>query len=139
MKKMTDNENKAQKIDIEKENKKTKIIFDIMNDLLDKAHRLAKIYINTKDVNETIKEYNREKAIQLIVKNINKHEKLLHFLASITGRYIVYQSHFYDDKPDEIILCDLKYIRNVIYFDEIKNAGLEATLKKSLKKFNLIP
>lgn len=139
MKKMTDNANQPLQTNIEKENKKTGTTFNIMYDLLDKAHRLVRVSINAKDVNETIKEYDREKAIQLIVKNINKHENLLHLLASITGRYIVYQSHFYDDKPDEIILCDLKYIRNVIYFNEIKNAGLEAFLKKKLKKLNLIP
>lgn len=131
MKKMTDNANQPLQTNIEKENKKTGTTFNIMYDLLDKAHRLVRVSINAKDVNETIKEYDREKAIQLIVKNINKHENLLHLLASITGRYIVYQSHFYDDKPDEIILCDLKYIRNVIYFNEIKNAGLEAFLKKN--------
>ncbi|MBQ8346227.1 MAG: hypothetical protein IJY17_01360 [Alphaproteobacteria bacterium] len=136
---MTDNANQPLQTNIEKENKKTGTTFNIMYDLLDKAHRLVRVSINAKDVNETIKEYDREKAIQLIVKNINKHENLLHLLASITGRYIVYQSHFYDDKPDEIILCDLKYIRNVIYFNEIKNAGLEAFLKKKLKKLNLIP
>ena len=136
---MTDNANQPLQTNIEKENKKTGTTFNIMYDLLDKAHRLVRLSINAKDVNETIKEYDREKAIQLIVKNINKHENLLHLLASITGRYIVYQSHFYDDKPDEIILCDLKYIRNVIYFNEIKNAGLEAFLKKKLKKLNLIP
>lgn len=136
---MTDNANHPLQTNIEKENKKTGTTFNIMYDLLDKAHRLVRVSINAKDVNETIKEYDREKAIQLIVKNINKHENLLHLLASITGRYIVYQSHFYDDKPDEIILCDLKYIRNVIYFNEIKNAGLEAFLKKKLKKLNLIP
>lgn len=136
---MTDNANQPLQTNIEKENKKTGTTFNIMYDLLDKAHRLVWVSINAKDVNETIKEYDREKAIQLIVKNINKHENLLHLLASITGRYIVYQSHFYDDKPDEIILCDLKYIRNVIYFNEIKNAGLEAFLKKKLKKLNLIP
>lgn len=128
---MTDNANQPLQTNIEKENKKTGTTFNIMYDLLDKAHRLVRVSINAKDVNETIKEYDREKAIQLIVKNINKHENLLHLLASITGRYIVYQSHFYDDKPDEIILCDLKYIRNVIYFNEIKNAGLEAFLKKN--------
>lgn len=131
---MTDNANQPLQTNIEKENKKTGTTFNIMYDLLDKAHRLVRVSINAKDVNETIKEYDREKAIQLIVKNINKHENLLHLLASITGRYIVYQSHFYDDKPDEIILCDLKYIRNVIYFNEIKNAGLEAFLKKKTKK-----
>ena len=136
---MTDNANQPLQTNIEKENKKTGTTFNIMYDLLDKAHRLVRVSINAKDVNETIKEYDREKAIQLIGKNINKHENLLHLLASITGRYIVYQSHFYDDKPDEIILCDLKYIRNVIYFNEIKNAGLEAFLKKKLKKLNLIP
>ena len=136
---MTDNANQPLQTNIEKENKKTGTTFNIMYDLLDKAHRLVRVSINAKDVNETIKEYDREKAIQLIVKKINKHENLLHLLASITGRYIVYQSHFYDDKPDEIILCDLKYIRNVIYFNEIKNAGLEAFLKKKLKKLNLIP
>ena len=42
------------------------------------------------------------------------------------------------DKTDEIIFCDLKYIRNVIYFDEIKNTGLEMTLTKALKKLNII-
>jgi hypothetical protein len=28
----------------------------------------------------------------------------------------------------------LKYVRNIIYFDEIKNAGLEMALRKALKK-----
>ena len=87
---MTDNANQPLQTNIEKENKKTGTTFNIMYDLLDKAHRLVRVSINAKDVNETIKEYDREKAIQLIVKNINKHENLLHLLASITGRYIVY-------------------------------------------------
>ena len=32
---------------------------------------------------------------------------------------------------------DLKYIRNVIYVDEIKNAGLEYVFEKALKKLGL--
>ena len=53
----------------------------------------------------------------------------------VQGGYL--KNTFYIDKSDEIILCDLKYIRNVIYVDEIKNAGLEYVFEKALKKLSL--
>lgn len=125
-------------IDIKEENKKADIILDNMLSILSCAHRLAKVTINTKDINNTIKNYNRETAIFLIAQNVLKYANILNALSSITGYYIIYKPNFYDDKTDETILCDLKYIRNVIYFNEIKNAGLEFLLKKALKKLNII-
>ena len=74
----------------------------------------------------------------MIAQNVLKYANILNALSSITGYYVIYKPNLYDDKTDETILCDLKYIRNVIYFNEIKNAGLEFSLKKILKKLNII-
>jgi hypothetical protein len=122
-------------INAEQEERKAENIFKIMTNMLSVAHRLIHVYIKAKDVNKTIKNYNRAKAIELIAQNINKYAHLINILASLTGRYLVYTPNFYSDKSDRIILCDLKYVRNIIYFDEIKNAGLEMALRKALKKF----
>lgn len=126
-------------IDINLENKKTDDIYTAIHEILKNAHRIAKVQIAAKEVTDTIKNYEREKAIVLIAQYINKYKNILNFLSKFTGRYIIYEPNFYDNKSDDIILCDLKYIRNVIYADEIKNAGLEYTLEKALKKLNLVP
>ena len=124
-------------IDIYKENKKTDDIYNISNEILKNAHRIAKVQTSSKDITEVIQNYDREKAIILIAQYINKYKNILNFLSKFTGRYIIYEPNFYIDKSDEIILCDLKYIRNVIYVDEIKNAGLEYVFEKALKKLGL--
>ena len=124
-------------IDINKENKKTDDIYNISNEILKNAHRIAKVQTSSKDITEVIQNYDREKAIILIAQYINKCKNILNFLSKFTGRYIIYEPNFYIDKSDEIILCDLKYIRNVIYVDEIKNAGLEYVFEKALKKLSL--
>lgn len=126
-------------IDINLENKKTDDIYTTIHEILKNARRIAKVQIAAKEVTDTIKNYEREKAIVLIAQYINKYKNILNFLSKFTGRYIIYEPNFYDNKSDDIILCDLKYIRNVIYADEIKNAGLEYTLEKALKKLNLVP
>ena len=126
-------------IDTNLENKKTEHIYTAIHEILKNAHRIAKVQIAAKEVTDTIKNYEREKAIVLIAQYINKYKNILNFLSKFTGRYIIYEPNFYNDKSDDIILCDLKYIRNVIYADEIKNAGLEYTLEKALKKLNLVP
>ena len=120
-------------IDINLENKKTDDIYTAIHEILKNAHRIAKVQIAAKEVTDTIKNYEREKAIVLIAQYINKYKNILNFLSKFTGRYIIYEPNFYNDKSDDIILCDLKYIRNVIYADEIKNAGLEYTLEKAFK------
>ena len=120
-------------IDINLENKKTDDIYTAIHEILKNAHRIAKVQIAAKEVTDTIKNYEREKAIVLIAQYINKYKNILNFLSKFTGRYIIYEPNFYNDNSDDIILCDLKYIRNVIYADEIKNAGLEYTLEKALK------
>lgn len=120
-------------IDINLENKKTDDIYTAIHEILKNAHRIAKVQIAAKEVTDTIKNYEREKAIVLIAQYINKYKNILNFLSKFTGRYIIYEPNFYNDKSDDIILCDLKYIRNVIYADEIKNAGLEYTIEKALK------
>ena len=120
-----------------KENKKTDNIYNIADEILKKAHRIAKVQTSSKDISEIIQNYDREKAIILIAQYINKYKNILNFLSKFTGRYIIYEPNFYIDKSDEIILCDLKYIRNVIYVDEIKNAGLEYVFEKALKKLGL--
>ena len=119
-------------ISIKKIKKQT--IFSI---LLKNAHRIAKVQTSSKDITEVIQNYDREKAVILIAQYINKYKNILNFLSKFTGRYIIYEPNFYIDKSDEIILCDLKYIRNVIYVDEIKNAGLEYVFEKALKKLGL--
>lgn len=124
-------------IDINKENKKTDDIYNIVNEILKNAHRIAKVQTYSKDITEVIQNYDREKAIILIARYINTYKNILNFLSKFTGRYIIYEPNFYIDKSDEIILCDLKYIRNVIYVDEIKNAGLEYVFEKALKKLGL--
>ena len=124
-------------IDINKENKKTDNIYNIADEILKKAHRIAKVQTSSKDISEIIQNYDREKAIILIAQYINKYKNILNFLSKFTGRYIIYEPNFYIDKSDEIILCDLKYIRNVIYVDEIKNVGLEYVFEKALKKLGL--
>ena len=124
-------------IDINKENKKTDDIYNISNEILKNAHRIAKVQTSSKDITEVIQNYDREKAIILIAQYINKYKNILNFLSKFTGRYIIYEPNFYIDKSDEIILCDLKYIRNVIYVDEIKNAGLEYVFEKAFKKLGL--
>ena len=124
-------------IDINKENKKTDDIYNISNEILKNAHRIAKVQTSSKDITEVIQNYDREKAIILIAQYINKYKNILNFLSKFTGRYITYEPNFYIDKSNEIILCDLKYIRNVIYVDEIKNAGLEYVFEKALKKLGL--
>ena len=124
-------------IDINKENKKTDDNYNISNEILKNAHRIAKVQTSSKDITEVIQNYDREKAIILIAQYINKYKNILNFLSKFTGRYIIYEPNFYIDKSDEIILCDLKYIRNVIYVDEIKNAGLEYVFEKALKKLGL--
>ena len=124
-------------IDINKENKKTDDIYNISNEILKNAHRIAKVQTSSKDITEVIQNYDREKAIIVIAQYINKYKNILNFLSKFTGRYIIYEPNFYIDKSDEIILCDLKYIRNVIYVDEIKNAGLEYVFEKALKKLGL--
>lgn len=126
-------------IDINLENKKTDDIYTAIYEILKNARRIAKVQIAAKEVTDTIKNYEKEKAIVLIAQYINKYKNILNFLSKFTGRYIIYEPNFYDNKSDDIILCDLKYIRNVIYADEIKNAGLEYTLEKALKKLNLVP
>ena len=124
-------------IDINKENKKTDDIYNISNEILKNAHRIAKVQTSSKDITEVIQNYDREKAIILIAQHINKYKNTVNFLSKYTGRYIIYKQNFYIDKSDEIILCDLKYIRNVIYVDEIKNAGLEYVFEKALQKLGL--
>lgn len=124
--------------DNEDENNKNDIIFENMCHLLKNAHRLVKVSANSKDVEYVIRNYNRQDAVSLIEQNIVKYKNILDALSKINGRYIVCQPDFYKDKSDEIILCDLKYIRNVIYFDEIKNASLEFVLEKLLKKLKII-
>lgn len=126
-------------IDINLENKKTDDIYKAIYEILKNARRIAKVQIAAKEVTDTIKNYEREKAIVLIAQYINKYKNILNFLSKFTGRYIIYEPNFYNDKSDDIILCDLKYIRNVIYADEIKNVGLEHLLEKALKKLNLVP
>lgn len=135
---MDEKEENASVFDVAEENKKADLIFENMYHLLKNAHRLVKVIIKSKAVNDVIKNYNREKAIYLIAQNIVKYEKVLNIFSKINGRYIVYQPDFYKDKPDEIIFGDLKYIRNAIYFDEIKNASLEFVLEKILKKLKII-
>ena len=120
-------------IDINLENKKTDDIYTAIHEILKNAHRIAKVQIAAKEVTDTIKNYEREKAIVLIAQYINKYKNILNFLSKFIGRYIIYEPNFYNDKSDDIILCDLKYIRNVIYADELKNAGLEYTIEKALK------
>lgn len=122
-------------IEINKENKKTDDIYNIANEIFKNAH--PKVQTSSKDITEVIQNYDREKAIILIAQYINKYKNILNFLSKFTGRYIIYEPNFYIDKSDEIILCDLKYIRNVIYVDEIKNAGLEYVFEKALKKLGL--
>ena len=117
--------------------KKTDDIYNIANEILKNAHRIAKVQTSSKDITEVIQNYDREKAIILIAQYINKYKNILNFLSKFTGRHIIYEPNFYIDKSDEIILCDLKYIRNVIYVDEIKNAGLEYVFEKALKKLGL--
>lgn len=117
--------------------KKTDDIYNIATEILKNAHRIAKVQTSSKDITEVIQNYDREKAIILIAQYINKYKNILNFLSKFTGRYIIYEPNFYIDKSDEIILCDLKYIRNVIYVDEIKNAGLEYVFEKALKKLSL--
>ena len=124
-------------IDINKENKKTDDIYNISNEILKNAHRIAKVQTSSKDITEVIQNYDREKAIILIAQYINKYKNILNFLSKFTGRYIIYEPNFYIDKSDEIILCDLKYIRIVIYVDEIKKAGLEYVVEKALKELGL--
>ena len=124
-------------IDINKENKKTDDIYNIATEILKNDHRIAKVQTSSKDITEVIQNYDREKAIILIAQYINKYKNILNFLSKFTGRYIIYEPNFYIDKSDEIILCDLKYIRNVIYVEKIKNAGLEYILEKKKKKLSL--
>ncbi len=114
-------------VDINLENKKTD---DIYKTILKKAYRISKAQIAAKEVTDTIKNYEREKAIILIAQYINKYKNILIFLSKFTGRYIIYEPNFYDNKSDDIIICDLKYVRNVIYADEIKMPDLNIPLRK---------
>ena len=124
-------------IEINKENKKTDNIYNIADEILKKAHLTAKVLTSSKDISEVIQNYDREKAMSLIARYINKYKNILNFLSKFTDRHIIYEPNFYIDKSDDRILCDLKYIRNVIYVDEIKNAGLEYVFEKALKKLGL--
>ena len=50
-------------IDINLENKKTDDIYTAIHEILKNAHRIAKVQIAAKEVTDTIKNYEREKAI----------------------------------------------------------------------------
>lgn len=135
---MTIDENNNTPINVDKENERANVVFENIYKLLNNAHRIARPLAESRDVRNTIENYDRDKAIALIATNIQKYIKTINVLSCITGRYVVNDPHFYDDKADAIILCDLKYIRNVIYFDEIKNAGLEKLLESGLKKLDIL-
>lgn len=77
-------------IDINLENKKTDDIYTAIHEILKNAHRIAKVQIAAKEVTDTIKNYEREKAIVLIAQYINKYKNILNFLSKFTGRYIIY-------------------------------------------------
>lgn len=102
-------------IDINKENKKTDDIFNIANEILKNAHRIAKVQTSSKDITEVIQNYDREKAIILIAQYINKYKNILNFLSKFTGRYIIYEPNFYIDKSDEIILFLWKTYLNYLF------------------------
>lgn len=129
--------NKQKPVNIEELNKKSDDAFNIASNLLYEAHHLFMVEIAAKDINETIENYDRKKAIYLILLNIEKYKNAITFLAKFTGREIIYCPNFYNNKTDEYILCDLKYLRLVIYANEIKNIGLEFTFKKTLDKLKL--
>lgn len=124
--------------DIKENNKESDDIFNIICSALHKAHLIAKAATAAKDINDTIKNYNREKAISLIAANINKYKNTINFLSNFTGRYIIYQSNYYDDKTDEHIINDLEYLRIVIYASEAIKAGLDLVLKKQIQKLSSI-
>ena len=46
--------------------KKTDDIYNIANEILKNAHRIAKVQTSSKDITEVIQNYDREKAIILI-------------------------------------------------------------------------
>ena len=124
--------------DIKENNKESDDIFNIICRALHKAHLITKATIAAKDINDTIKNYNREKAIYLIAININKYKSTINFLSNFTGRYIIYRSNYYDDKTDEYILNDLEYLKIVIYVSEAITAGLEQVLQKQIQKLGSI-
>lgn len=101
--------------DIKENNKESDDIFNIICSALHKAHLIAKAATAAKDINDTI-----------------------NFLSNFTGRYIIYQSNYYDDKTDEHIINDLEYLRIVIYASEAIKAGLDLVLKKQIQKLSSI-
>ncbi len=115
-------------------------IWHVVSQTYKAAHETALVKLKAKDVNEVIENYNREKAISTLISTINRYYSVINGLSGITGIKAFYSMDIdlYKNKTNEVLLCDLKYIRNIIYCTETTNTVLKATIEKGIKKLGLV-
>ena len=102
--------------------------------LLDKAHAGVMAKVAAKPLEEITAEYNREKAIVLLDKNIREYEGTISLLSVFTNKHVVYQKDPYGDKTDVEIVADVKYTIFIIYFQAVKDELTKSALTKLIKE-----
>lgn len=100
---------------------------------LDKAHTGSMAYITAKPLHDILKNYCREEAISLLQRFIKKYEKFINITTPITGKKVVYIENPYDDKTDEYIQTDIKFIVLIIYFAAITEESTKMLVEKAFK------
>lgn len=105
-----------------------------VNELLDAAHQATKAIIESRPLTDAISTYDRERSIMLIQEFADKDERFINTTAFLTGRFVIHEQGFYDDKPDDVIKADLQFLILIIYIKHAGKYGLSKLVEKAIKK-----
>lgn len=114
-------------------NKRNDEEFAAVKEIMSAAHSVAKAATKAKPLEDALQSDDLDFSVSVLIKYIQKYEKLINFLEPFTGKRVIYQEGYYVDKPF-LVKSDLKFLRTIVYVDEAKNYGLEKVIEKSLKK-----
>jgi len=107
---------------------------DAVNKLLDTAHQATIANMKARPLKNAISSYNREDAIQIIHEYVGKYKMIINATSPITGRFVTYAENFYDDKLDDYIKTDLRFLILMIYIEAAAEYGLNKAVDKVLGK-----
>jgi len=99
--------------------------------ILEVAHQTAKANREAKPLRNAISFYERGKSINLIHQYVNKYRNIINATSPITGRFVINQEGFYDDKSDGHIKTDLQFLVLVIYLKFAGEYGLNVIAEKN--------
>lgn len=102
--------------------------------ILENAHLLYKIKVDTKEIDIALESQNRKECISILQKELRKNKKLIDATTNITGIVVLeFPEELLDNKTVAEIKQQLKLLKFVIAVKIITEHKLENILKKLMK------